>query len=88
MQKVDAAVIFISLFLVMFSYFITYKAIQLVSKFLRISFRFLRLFMILRKVKSINGDELMLEKYGDKTPVEKILSILDQLRTIVLQTNY
>ncbi|KAL4457029.1 hypothetical protein ABPG74_014667 [Tetrahymena malaccensis] len=84
---IDAVVISLSLILVLTDQFITQSSAKIISKFFRIFFRFLRLFIILRKMKNTNKKALEY-KFGDKTPIEKILAIIDNLKQLVTDEHY
>ena len=79
----DAFVIAGSIVLVILDLNISNTQFSSISKILRAIFRFLRIFLLFRKVNHIKKIKVAYSRYDLKSPVEKIVEILGSLRDML-----
>jgi len=76
----DAIVIVISIVLVCTDMAVDNESFSSISKVIRGIFRFLRLFLVFRKLNQFKKIQSSISRYNVKTPVEKILEIINNLK--------
>lgn len=79
-------VIFLSIVLVVLDIFLTNKTFSNISKILRGIFRFLRIFLLFRKVTQFKNLRKFYSNYNVRSPLEKCLEILNDARISINDT--
>lgn len=84
----DAIVIIASVVLLALDFTLENDSFSTISKILRGIFRFLRLFLVFRKVNQFKKIAITHSRFANKTPVEAILEIMNKLKENVDDPKY